>query len=408
MNVDKHLRVVLGPAIDAARAAMRDLEDDDVPGRLRPIAKRGDGRLPVPLVATLLRSIDEDEWFRSKALEAFERKGSSDPVAGAYLRRDTGWWRLVCDAVGERASDEAAGRSRRLERDLEDLRERSLSDRAKLKTARKEADAAARTARASIDERLGPLRSALSDARLERDRALEQADRLRMEAEEARSDRFEAERIAASLTEQVRHAKRMVADLRRRAEEGTSESVPRDPIERARWLDRIAVNSAPYREALTDVSPGDVGDTPADRLLPAGIAPDSAPAIDALAGVDGVVVVIDGHNLLGALDPSTMATGRARRNLIVALGRLVRHLGSSSVEIVFDSGLRDGRAVSRSDDGVVVRFAPEELIADDVIVQLAEEHGAAAVVISDDREVRERSGRYGATVLWAAALADWL
>ena len=118
--------------------------------------------------------------------------------------------------------------------------------------------------------------------------------------------------------------------------------------------------------------------------------------------------MIDGHNLLGALDPSTMATSRARRNLIVALGRLVRHLGSSSVEIVFDSGLRDGRAVSRSDDGVVVRFAPEELIADDVIVQLAEEHGDATVVISDDREVRERSGRYGSTVLWAGALADWL
>jgi len=408
MNVDKQLRVVLGPAIDAARAALRDLDDDDVPGRLRPIAKRGDGRLPVPLVAALLRSIDDDEWFRSKALEAFERREAQDPMAGAYLRRDEGWWRLICGAVGEHASDQATERSTRLERELEDMRERSLSDRSKLKTVRKEADAAARSARASIEERLGPLRSALSDARLERDRALEQADRLRIEAEEARSDRLEAERIAASLTEQLRLARRTIADLRRRAEEGTSESVPRDPIDRARWLDRIAANSAPYREATGDTSPGDAGIASVGRLLPAGIAPDSASAIDALADADGIVVVIDGHNLLGALDPATMATGRARRSLIVALGRLVRHLGSSSVEIVFDSALRDGREVSRSDDGVVVRFAPQELIADDVIVQLSEQYGDTAVVISDDREVRERSARHGATVLWAGALADWL
>jgi predicted RNA-binding protein with PIN domain len=131
-------------------------------------------------------------------------------------------------------------------------------------------------------------------------------------------------------------------------------------------------------------------------------------AIDALAGADGIVVVIDGHNLLGAMDASTMATGRARRTLITSLGRLVRHLGSSSVEVVFDSVLRDGRPVATSDDGVVIRFAPEELIADDVIVGLAAEHGVATVVISDDREVRERSSRYRATTLWAQALAAWL
>ncbi|MCP4217895.1 MAG: hypothetical protein GY765_24850, partial [bacterium] len=41
-NIAKQLRLVLGPAIDAARAALRDLDDEDVPGRLRAIAKQGD------------------------------------------------------------------------------------------------------------------------------------------------------------------------------------------------------------------------------------------------------------------------------------------------------------------------------------------------------------------------------
>ena len=49
-----------------------------------------------------------------------------------------------------------------------------------------------------------------------------------------------------------------------------------------------------------------------------------------------------------------------------------------------------------------------DVIADDVLVDLAAEHGATAIVISDDREVRDRSARHGATVLWAKALAAWL
>ena len=47
---------------------MRSLEDKEVPARLRPVAKRGDGKLPLPLTRTLLLRIDEDEWFRGKAL----------------------------------------------------------------------------------------------------------------------------------------------------------------------------------------------------------------------------------------------------------------------------------------------------------------------------------------------------
>jgi TolA-binding protein len=408
MNTAKQLRVVLGPAIDAARAALRDLDDEDVPQRLRAIAKRGDGKLPVPLVAALLNRIDEDEWFRSKALEAFERRGGDAPVSGAYLRRDAGWWMTVSGAVTEAVSGDLEEQIRRLERDVEEMRVRSRSNRAKLKASRKASDEAEAAARTMIGDRLGPLKTAVSDARSERDRAEARAEQLRAEIEDARADRFEAERMAASLVDQVRRARREIADLRRLADEGPVESLPRDPIERARWLDRTAAMVAPYREA-GDTADGAAPDVAAGTLrLPTGIAPDSAEAIDALKGVDGVVVLIDGHNLLGVLDASTMATGRARRGLIAVLGRLVRHLGSASVEVVFDSALQDGRAVSTSDAGVVVRFAPEELIADDVIVELADEHGTAAVVISDDREVRERSARHGATVLWAQALADWL
>jgi len=143
-------------------------------------------------------------------------------------------------------------------------------------------------------------------------------------------------------------------------------------------------------------------------LVPAGIAPDSAAAVDALLGVDGMTVLIDGHNLLGVMDVSTMATGRARRALIANLGKLTRHLGDSVIEVVFDSDLEDGRSSSVSQTGIVVRFAQGDLIADDLIVERTEKLREAAVVVSDDREVRDRCGGYGATVLWSQALAKWM
>jgi predicted RNA-binding protein with PIN domain len=121
-----------------------------------------------------------------------------------------------------------------------------------------------------------------------------------------------------------------------------------------------------------------------------------------------VTVLIDGHNLLGVLDASTMATGRARRALVSSLGKLSRHLGDSVIEVVFDSDLEGGRASTVSDTGIVVRFAQGDLIADDLIVERAGKLGEAAAVVSDDREVRDRCSGFGATVLWSRALADWL
>ena len=143
-------------------------------------------------------------------------------------------------------------------------------------------------------------------------------------------------------------------------------------------------------------------------MIPAGIAPDVAAAIEALSGVDGATVLIDGHNVLGVLDASTMASGRARRALVARLGKLTRHLGDSAIEVVFDSDLDEGRSSTVTSTGIVVRFAQCELIADDVIDQRASQLRGTAIVVSDDREVRDRCAGYGATVLWAQALAAWL
>jgi predicted RNA-binding protein with PIN domain len=408
MNTTRHLRTVLKPAIDAARAALRRIDDDDVPARLRPVARHGDGRLPVPLVKALLRGLEEDEWFRGKALDAFERSGSGDPVSLAYLEQAPGWWIAVVEAVAIAEGAEAADRLRHLEREIDTLRERARADRARLKAMRQERDAATAASQASIDDRLEPLRAAATAARAERNRTLEEVASLRSALDRATAERLEAERAAAMLSEAVRGARRTAAQLRRSVESGRSESIPKQPMDVARWLDRVAATLTPYREAVAEKVDAELGADDVQAMVPFGIAPDSGEAIEALAGLSRRTVLVDGHNLLGVLDASTMATGRARRQLTASLGKLMRHLGDSTIEVVFDSDLEEGRPKAVTSTGIVVRFAPGELIADDVIVGRVESLRSGAVVISDDREVRERCARLGATVLWARALADWL
>lgn len=407
MNTNRILRSVLGQSIDAARAALRELESDEVPVRLRPIAKRGDGRLPLPLVRSLLRYIDDD-WFRGKTLEAFDRRGNEDAISRAFLEREPGWWITVAEAVAGAEVADAEDRLHRLERDAKALRARASADRAKLKAARQQSDAAARASQASTEERLDPLRTAATEARNDRDRAVASASAMQAEIEVSVRDRLEAERTAAFLSEEIRSARRTVARLRRSSESGASESIPRDPMEIARWIDNASAALTPYREAGTAATEEaqTVGDI--SGLPPAGVAPDSGAAIEALSGLSGRTVLIDGHNLLGVLDASTMATGRARRELMTRLGKLARHLGDSTIELVFDSDLESGRPTVLSPAGMVVRFALGDRIADDLIVERTEEIRRSAVVVSNDREVRERCGRLGATVLWSQALAEWL
>ena len=70
--------------------------------------------------------------------------------------------------------------------------------------------------------------------------------------------------------------------------------------------------------------------------------------------------------------------------------------------VVYDSSREGSKAKGVA--GVAVRFAPPGTTADDVIVGLAGIPGT--VVISNDREVRERAERRR-PALWAEALVAW-
>lgn len=403
----KTLARVLAPAIDAARTTLRGLDQDEVPARLRKVAASSARTLTPPLTKTLLKELDGNDWLRDKVLETWERNDEPDEISDAYLHRTTGWWLTIAAAVREETS---AGESGRAEADaarIADLEQRLGVEKKRARDARERADEAEKSLARIRAADAATLRSSLETERRACATATAKADELRKELEVAGEELRTAQEETGRLLRRHLELKRERARLLRQVESGRSDSLPRDPAGLARYLDRLVVTVDPYRETAGTslaAAPSDAG----SFTLPAGITPDRAGAIESLAAASSpLVVIVDGYNVLGSIDKARMATGAARKELVGMLGRLLRSLRDGRVIAVFDSALGDGRPGLRDESGVEIRFTSAGIIADDVIVEMAADLGSGAVVISDDRDVRERSDDHGALVLWSSALIDW-
>ncbi|HHC09200.1 MAG TPA: hypothetical protein ENK55_10870 [Actinobacteria bacterium] len=400
-GISRELAAVLAGVVAAAREELRSMDDDEVPTRLAKVARDASRRLPPPLVRLLLDVLDEDAELRARVAEAWDRRGETDPVGRAFLHREAGWWSVVAEAVAERrgeahreALDEAGRRIERLEEQVEEGKRRLAEARRRLQEMEE----------AHREE----VRQATAETR-----SASVAQRRRAEHLEEQVSRLEAEREAlrAEADEQARRMERLEADLRAaRAQRRTrpvqasapaTVPIPKAPRELARLLDRLATVAAPYRvdEPLTT----DVAAAPASPSLPPGVAPDRPEAVEALAAAPPDRVLVDGHNVLGAGGERELTVPEARERLVVRLGRLARRY-DRPVLVVFDSSI-DGRDATVGPGPVEVRFSPADASADDVI---AAEAGPGDVVISNDRDLRERAEERGALVLWADALVAWL
>ena len=94
------LASVLGPAVDTARTTLRDLDQDEVPAKLRKVSASSARSLTPPLTKALLRELDANDWFRAKVIETWERDEGGDDISDAYLRRTEGWWLTIAGATG--------------------------------------------------------------------------------------------------------------------------------------------------------------------------------------------------------------------------------------------------------------------------------------------------------------------
>ena len=77
---------VLTNVIAVARRELADRDDDEIPARMRPVAKRSGGRLVLPLQKSLIKYIRTSETFRESVLERWETEGIDDAVGLEFLK----------------------------------------------------------------------------------------------------------------------------------------------------------------------------------------------------------------------------------------------------------------------------------------------------------------------------------
>lgn len=390
-------RAQLRSLIEAARRELRDRDPEDVPPKLRKVAASSARTLPPPLEKALVAVLVEDEAFRTSAGMRLTRSEEDDPIAHRFVEDPASALHLAVDAVEHAAREsraalasDAARRIDDLEAQLAEAKERNAALRARFDTemaAQRDAD---RAARAQLVERAMRDERRLEDMKLQVEAAIEERDAV---TENARTLNTRVEQLEEALRSPTHKPRTRVV------------SAPvnvTDPFDLSRHLDRLERMARPYRTV------GDrVDDTGASIpfALPAGISPDGPEAIDAIVHLDLDQVIIDGYNLAGIVVDGPFHT-RVGRDRVESIANALHRRSSARVIVVFDAVEIAGRATVRSDRGVEVVFTHDRS-ADDEIVDIVAGMDARTVVVTNDRELRERCAAAGSVVVWSDALAAW-
>lgn len=394
----RDLAEVLLPAVEAGREALADLDSKEVPASLRRVAAYSGGRLPPPLARSLLEALDRDDWLREKAVEKMP-EDTAAPAATAFLQRDDGWWRVVAEQLAKSRAASAGTAAAEAEAAADGLAEQLDVAKDRLRKAGADLEQARARARRKRSKARTP-EAAKENLRKARSRLQE----MESELAAAVAEREEAEAMIARLRSRVRKEAR---EQRRREETGSPRrSFGGGPVEMARTLDLMAA-AAPHRG---EPEPGDEEARSTSGLeLPPGVRPDARDAIDWLAARDEpITLIVDGYNVLYTVDPGSFTTGRSRHTLAGHLARLRRSAGTVRVAVVYDSNLPGDREERMLPGGVEVHFSDEDRLADDEIVDLVAAAKGRVVVVTSDRDLRERAEARGALALWSEALADWM
>ena len=393
---------LLGSAIEAARAALRRLDEDDVPARLRKVASYSGGRLPAPLAKALVAYLDEDEWLRGKA---HDELGSGSGAPSLFLSRPVGWQFDIGKQVGQLADQASAATVADLEKQLE----QAAASEAEARRRLEEAKTVLAEERAKHKEEVESVRSQLRSIR-EADRrqddnharVVAELEAARAEAQAAHEGQLEA---GQALKERLRRAEEQRAEVERRVQAGTQTAWGSgDPVALARHLDTL-IRTVEADPALLEFT-----QPPSERewKLPPGARPDQRNAIDwLLRQPRPFTLLVDGYNLTHRLSGSIDSAARERLNDSLSRFKL-RTMTPVNVVVVYDSTVSPDVETEAGPGGVWVRFTRQGLSADDEVRRLAAEAEDPVVVVSSDREVREGSEQFGAIGLWGEGLAAWI
>lgn len=387
------------------------------------------GDPPAPPATDDLLRIDADAWAALLRHLRSALDGLDDAKGAVATLRDTPTARLAGGRMRrEAAAAIAAGGAlwsalyRRLRAD-DQLHARLVrliepDDRASEGAPRLDED---QTDRRRVEE----LKERLREARDERDRARRQADGEAARAQQLETALADAESTIVDLRDVIaRHAtdleeargavrqaveresRRWQAEISRLEAELTT--LRRREHERRETAERTAHRSTGDTQSAPAVAPPPPAQPRAragrPSQLPPGVHPETAEAAGWLLRAVRHLIV-DGYNVTKAVYGDQPLTVQ-RDWLVNLLGPAAARYGIE-VEVVFDGAATGPGSGVR---GLSVRFTPPGITADDEITfaVAALEENVPVLVVTDDRELRERVGAYAADVIGARPfVAAW-
>lgn len=394
---------VLFDVVEVARRELNDRTDDDVPVKLRKVTKSTARVLPAPYARSVLNEIRRSERFRASVLDRWTEENVKNSVGLAFLADPEGSTDAVENAgllldiaALDQRVETLSGTVTHLEEQLAEAKRRLVIERETHAAEANEAvsfeDEKRRTAAKSRNKLTAALRV-----------AEEQLTTSNREIEELRTELGDSEARFRRRTE--RDKRKPATDQGQRVSQRPVP--PTDPVAFATWLDSVERTQRPYRAAQRAASSGH------DReplSIPDGVSPDERSAIAALIDQNPRRIVIDGYNIAGLISSGSLASA-ANRTTVIAKAERLASVSGARVIVVFDAQgaePRDGdvREAYVSPGGAEVRFSLTRS-ADDQIVEIIQGDATRSIVITNDRELRERCVIDGCVPVWSSAFVDW-
>ena len=391
----------LSTVVRLARAELADRRPDDIPHKLRQVARSTGKGLPAPLARSLIGFIENDEPFRAAVRDRFETDGSEDSVARYFLEDPAG----ADEIVGLAA---ASGSLEELRISLESEQRKVAQAEARLATAHERMERtraehaaevaavsdAAKRSRESLERQLEAARDDLVRASVEIER----------QSEAIRTLTEEADDLRARLSRREARDTRRLQGVSASVDRTPGPVVPNDSVGIAVMLDDLVRKLRYYRTPERRRSPSEAGSSAIS--IPLGLSPESSDALEAVLGQAPGLLLLDGYNIAGGVSEDLVGIREGRDAAIRRAESLKRASPSTDVLVVFDAAGASGRGDFVTDAGVRVAFEPLTS-ADDAIVELVRSAPPGCAVITNDRELQDRVSGNGAVVLFTTALLEW-
>jgi predicted RNA-binding protein with PIN domain len=401
---------------------------DEVPLRLRPVARFAPSRRARLGASEIAAAIDAEPAFRRRVLEAasasqaglVDAVGRGAPPAAAdpgdvavvaYLVRPEGWQGIVETAAESVRRGEEAGRSER--------------DSVAVARMREQLDAARAAARESRDrmkaevDRLksenSTLRRKLQEARATL-QAARQAEAVASVAAAELADR--AQQSARADDSELRRSRQRLAEAEAALEVARRAGRDARGLDNARLrllIDTLVEAAGGLRRELalpaSDLSPADTVDAASPGGTRASVrarGTDDPRRLEELLDLPRVHVIVDGYNVTKSAWP-TMPLEAQRNRLVQGLAPVAARTGAE-ITCTFDGADVTVPPPVGKAKGVRVRFSRHGHTADDLIRHLveAEPEGRPIVVVTSDREIAETVRRPGVHSVDSAALTGLL